>query len=172
MNLTTVIVLTRPSMISPVNVLLCAVAICDILVMTSTLIFVVHFHLVAENRCSSNDFSYGWAVFTFIHSHVSVIFHATSIWLTVRDRYLQCFEKGQKWNESRMTFLEFLKQRLFSFINLLGITCTNPGFNNSTCHRDSTTNNRAVQHCFGHSYNYYNDGCEYSKFSNFWGWLD
>lgn len=83
MNVATVIVLTRPSMISPVNVLLCAVAICDILVMTSTLIFVVHFHLIAENRCVVGDFSYGWAVFTIVHAHVSVIFHATSIWLTV-----------------------------------------------------------------------------------------
>ncbi|KAI6217756.1 Cholecystokinin receptor [Aphelenchoides fujianensis] len=83
MNLATVIVLTRPSMVSPVNVLLCAVAICDILVMTSNLVFVVHFHFVAEGRCEVRDFSYGWALFTIFHAHISVIFHATSIWLTV-----------------------------------------------------------------------------------------
>lgn len=91
MNLATVIVLTRPSMISPVNTLLSAVAVCDILVMTSNLIFVVHFQFVAENRCSPSDFSYGWAVFTIFHAHVSVIFHATSIWLTV-GQYCICFK--------------------------------------------------------------------------------
>uniref|UniRef100_A0A1I7S5R9 G_PROTEIN_RECEP_F1_2 domain-containing protein n=1 Tax=Bursaphelenchus xylophilus TaxID=6326 RepID=A0A1I7S5R9_BURXY len=83
MNLTTVVVLTRPSMISPVNVLLCAVAICDILVMTSYLVFIVHFHLIAPARCQLQDYSYGWGIFTMIHAHVSVICHATSIWLTV-----------------------------------------------------------------------------------------
>ncbi|KAI6185654.1 Cholecystokinin receptor [Aphelenchoides besseyi] len=83
MNFITVVVLTRPTMLSPVNVLLCAVAICDILVMTSTLIFVVHFHFVADSRCEVSDYSYGWAIFTIVHAHVSVIFHATSIWLTV-----------------------------------------------------------------------------------------
>ncbi|KAI6212818.1 Cholecystokinin receptor [Aphelenchoides besseyi] len=83
MNFITVVVLTRPTMLSPVNVLLCAVAICDILVMTSTLVFVVHFHFVADSRCEVSDYSYGWAIFTIVHAHVSVIFHATSIWLTV-----------------------------------------------------------------------------------------
>lgn len=88
MNLATVVVLTRPSMISPVNVLLCAVAVCDIFVMTSYLVFIVHFHLVAQNRCQQSDYSYGWGMFTMVHAHVSVIFHATSIWLTVSLRIL------------------------------------------------------------------------------------
>lgn len=83
MNIITVIVLTRPSMVSPVNVLLCAVAICDIVVMTSYLIFVCHFLLAAAGRCAATDYSYGWALFTMFHAHASVIFHATSIWLTV-----------------------------------------------------------------------------------------
>lgn len=83
MNIITVIVLTRPSMISPVNVLLCAVALCDIIVMTSYFILVAHFFIAAANRCEPTDYSYSWAWFTMVHAHVSVIFHATSIWLTV-----------------------------------------------------------------------------------------
>uniref|UniRef100_A0A915ELZ6 G-protein coupled receptors family 1 profile domain-containing protein n=1 Tax=Ditylenchus dipsaci TaxID=166011 RepID=A0A915ELZ6_9BILA len=92
MNFITVVVLTRPSMISPVNVLLCAVAVCDIIVMGSYLVFVVHFLLAAASRCLASDYSYAWALFTMFHAHASVIFHATSIWLTVslaQIRFLQ-----------------------------------------------------------------------------------
>uniref|UniRef100_A0A8R1TYW7 G_PROTEIN_RECEP_F1_2 domain-containing protein n=3 Tax=Onchocerca TaxID=6281 RepID=A0A8R1TYW7_ONCVO len=83
LNVMTVAVLTRPSMISPVNVLLCSVAICDILVMASYLIFVTHFLINAANRCLHTDYSYPWTIFTLIHAHASVILHSTSIWLTV-----------------------------------------------------------------------------------------
>ncbi|KAE9549385.1 hypothetical protein FO519_007413 [Halicephalobus sp. NKZ332] len=83
MNIITVIVLTRPQMISPVNVLLCAVALCDIIVMTSYFVLIAHFFITAANRCDPSDYSEGWAWFTYAHAHVSVIFHATSIWLTV-----------------------------------------------------------------------------------------
>lgn len=79
----TIAVLTRPSMISPVNVLLCSVAICDVLVMASYLIFVTHFLINAANRCLHTDYSYPWTIFTLIHAHASVILHSTSIWLTV-----------------------------------------------------------------------------------------
>ncbi|VDM98262.1 unnamed protein product, partial [Onchocerca ochengi] len=82
LNVMTVAVLTRPSMISPVNVLLCSVAICDILVMASYLIFVTHFLINAANRCLHTDYSYPWTIFTLIHAHASVILHSTSIWLT------------------------------------------------------------------------------------------
>ncbi len=83
LNVMTIAVLTRPSMISPVNVLLCSVAICDVLVMASYLIFVIHFLINAANRCLHTDYSYPWTIFTLIHAHASVILHSTSIWLTV-----------------------------------------------------------------------------------------
>uniref|UniRef100_A0A914HTK5 G-protein coupled receptors family 1 profile domain-containing protein n=1 Tax=Globodera rostochiensis TaxID=31243 RepID=A0A914HTK5_GLORO len=83
MNAVTVLVLSRPSMRSPVNVLLSAVAVCDIVVMSSYLIFVVHFLLTAASRCEPSDFSYAWALFMIFHAHASVIFHAASIWMTV-----------------------------------------------------------------------------------------
>uniref|UniRef100_A0A0M3IHM3 G_PROTEIN_RECEP_F1_2 domain-containing protein n=1 Tax=Ascaris lumbricoides TaxID=6252 RepID=A0A0M3IHM3_ASCLU len=70
-------------MVSPVNVLLCSVAVCDVIVMASYLIFVSHFLIGAANRCDYNDYSFAWAVFTLFHAHASVIFHSTSIWLTV-----------------------------------------------------------------------------------------
>uniref|UniRef100_A0A0R3RKQ7 G_PROTEIN_RECEP_F1_2 domain-containing protein n=1 Tax=Elaeophora elaphi TaxID=1147741 RepID=A0A0R3RKQ7_9BILA len=83
LNVMTIAVLTRPSMISPVNVLLCSIAICDVLVMASYLIFVTHFLISAANRCLHTDYSYPWTIFTLIHAHASVILHSTSIWLTV-----------------------------------------------------------------------------------------
>lgn len=83
MNGITIIVLTRPQMMSPINVLLCSVALCDIIVMTSYFVLVLHFFINAVARCSVDDYNYNWALFTMFHAHVSVIFHATSIWLTV-----------------------------------------------------------------------------------------
>ncbi|KAL3985933.1 Serpentine type 7TM GPCR chemoreceptor Srw family protein [Acanthocheilonema viteae] len=83
LNVMTIAVLTRPSMISPVNVLLSSIAICDVLVMASYLIFVTHFLINAANRCLHTDYSYPWTIFTLIHAHASVILHSTSIWLTV-----------------------------------------------------------------------------------------
>lgn len=83
MNLVTVLVLTRPTMRSPVNVLLCAVACCDIMVESSYLVFVLHFLLASAQRCEPSDFSKAWAVFMMFHAHASVIFHAASIWMTV-----------------------------------------------------------------------------------------
>ncbi|KAK5974364.1 hypothetical protein GCK32_012299 [Trichostrongylus colubriformis] len=83
MNAVTVVVLTRPSMLSPINAILCAVAICDILVMTSVLVFVYHFLISANLRCDPGDYDRKWAYFLFAHSQSTVILHATSIWLTV-----------------------------------------------------------------------------------------
>ncbi|GMT09962.1 hypothetical protein PFISCL1PPCAC_1259 [Pristionchus fissidentatus] len=83
MNIITVAVLTRPTMRSPVNILLSAVAICDIIVMSSVFVFVSHFQLIALKRCDPSDFTLNWAIFMYVHAQTSVIFHATSIWLTV-----------------------------------------------------------------------------------------
>ncbi|KAK6757051.1 hypothetical protein RB195_015093 [Necator americanus] len=83
MNAVTVVVLTRPSMLSPINAILCAVAICDILVMTSVLVFVYHFLISSNFRCDPGDYDRTWAYFLFAHSQSTVILHATSIWLTV-----------------------------------------------------------------------------------------
>ncbi|KAJ1351246.1 Serpentine type 7TM GPCR chemoreceptor Srw [Parelaphostrongylus tenuis] len=83
MNAVTVVVFTRPSMLSPINAILCAVAICDILVMTSVLVFVYHFLISSAFRCDVEDYNRLWAYFLFAHSQCTVILHATSIWLTV-----------------------------------------------------------------------------------------
>ncbi|KJH50941.1 hypothetical protein DICVIV_02902 [Dictyocaulus viviparus] len=73
MNAVTVVVLTRPSMLSPINAILCAVAICDILVMTSVLVFVYHFLISATFRCDETDYNKLWAYFLFVHSQFTVL---------------------------------------------------------------------------------------------------
>ncbi|VDN20885.1 unnamed protein product [Cylicostephanus goldi] len=83
MNAVTIVVLTRPSMLSPINAILCAVAICDMLVMMSVLVFVSHFLISSSFRCDPDDYNRMWAYFLFAHSQSTVILHATSIWLTV-----------------------------------------------------------------------------------------
>lgn len=87
MNVITMLVLMRPPMKSPVTVLLCAVAGCDLIVMFTYFIFVLHFSFIAANRCEPSDYSFGWAVFIMFHAHTSVILHATSIWLTVSRKF-------------------------------------------------------------------------------------
>lgn len=38
---------------------------------------------IYKQECIPADFSHSWALFTMFHAHASVIFHATSSWLTV-----------------------------------------------------------------------------------------
>ncbi|PAV64374.1 hypothetical protein WR25_07553 [Diploscapter pachys] len=66
-----------------VNSLLCAVAFCDMIVMISVFAFIMHFFINIDDSCDPSMFSKGWALFLFAHSQVTVILHATSIWLTV-----------------------------------------------------------------------------------------
>uniref|UniRef100_A0AC35UAX1 G_PROTEIN_RECEP_F1_2 domain-containing protein n=1 Tax=Rhabditophanes sp. KR3021 TaxID=114890 RepID=A0AC35UAX1_9BILA len=91
LNVLTVIILTRPLMHSPVNMLLSLIAICDIITMVSTFIFTMHFEIMAVNRCDISDYSYMWSCFMFAHSHITVIFHSVSIWLTVSLAQIRLF---------------------------------------------------------------------------------
>uniref|UniRef100_A0A0K0EQ81 G_PROTEIN_RECEP_F1_2 domain-containing protein n=1 Tax=Strongyloides stercoralis TaxID=6248 RepID=A0A0K0EQ81_STRER len=83
LNIVTVAVLSRPIMRNSINIILCFIAICDIIVMLSYTIFNFHYYVTAGQRCSISDWSYEWALFMMFHANSSVIVHSTSLWLTV-----------------------------------------------------------------------------------------
>lgn len=80
-NAVTVAVLTRPSMISVINNLLTAVAVCDSCLLISCLIFVLHYKFLSD--CPASNFTYRWTVFALVHANISVVLRATSLWLSV-----------------------------------------------------------------------------------------
>lgn len=83
LNLANIVVLTRPSMLSSINHILTAVAVCDIGLMLSYLVFLGHFVLTDSHYCDPNTYSHGWAVFLLLHANFSVFTHTLSLYLTV-----------------------------------------------------------------------------------------
>lgn len=102
LNILTLSVLTRPRMVqlaspwscrrelkgflevTPVNILLSAIATCDLVVDASTAVFLFHFEVDRRAACErAGDFSRGWATFALVHAHASLLAHSTSLWLTV-----------------------------------------------------------------------------------------
>uniref|UniRef100_A0A0N5AG14 G_PROTEIN_RECEP_F1_2 domain-containing protein n=1 Tax=Syphacia muris TaxID=451379 RepID=A0A0N5AG14_9BILA len=102
MNIITMIVLLKAPVKCPVTVLLFAVAGCDLFVMLTYFIFVIHFLFFAANRCDPDDYSFGWAIFMMFHAHTSVIFHATSIWITVLIAQIRILTLSHKKHRRRM----------------------------------------------------------------------
>uniref|UniRef100_A0A915IWX8 G-protein coupled receptors family 1 profile domain-containing protein n=1 Tax=Romanomermis culicivorax TaxID=13658 RepID=A0A915IWX8_ROMCU len=81
MNSASIVVLTRPCMIvSPINCLLTAVAICDVVTMMSCFNFAVR--MVTFGDCLAK-YTKEWIITLLIHSNVTVVGHTVSIWLTV-----------------------------------------------------------------------------------------
>uniref|UniRef100_A0A914NS57 G-protein coupled receptors family 1 profile domain-containing protein n=1 Tax=Meloidogyne incognita TaxID=6306 RepID=A0A914NS57_MELIC len=73
---------------TPVNMILTAMACCDTVVLffQSYLYYTLHF------------WSYGWCVFLISHAHLSLVFHSSSIWLSVMlalIRYLTLRRRGK-----------------------------------------------------------------------------
>ncbi|VDP73286.1 unnamed protein product [Echinostoma caproni] len=73
-NIFNVIVLNQPSMVSPINFLLTALAICDGLLMTSYVPFAAYF-LVGNHMTAA---SYDWAVFMLVHINLQNLLHSAS----------------------------------------------------------------------------------------------
>lgn len=83
------IILTRRKIRSAINVILSSIAICDVIVATFYTVFIVEFRVIPQS-CSQELLSYGWAWFLVLHNHVSSVFHAASLWLTVYSAVLRC----------------------------------------------------------------------------------
>jgi len=80
-NLLNVAVLTRRDMASaPINRILTALAIADMLVMLEYVPYVSYAYLVLPGEI---NMPYNWAMFVLFHSHFTQVFHTISIGLTL-----------------------------------------------------------------------------------------
>ena len=79
--MTIVIFSQRQMRYNAINILLMAVAVCDLSVIVSNYVFVKHYQLGNED-CPDYAavYTYGWAVFQYVHANISVIGHAGSLW--------------------------------------------------------------------------------------------
>uniref|UniRef100_A0A914WCM6 G-protein coupled receptors family 1 profile domain-containing protein n=1 Tax=Plectus sambesii TaxID=2011161 RepID=A0A914WCM6_9BILA len=83
-NVINIIVLTRPWMRTAVNIILSAIAICDIGTMVSYFVYVLHVRLIhSDFPCHSDVYTYSWLLYILFHSLWSIFLHTTSLWLAV-----------------------------------------------------------------------------------------
>lgn len=97
-NFCNIVVLTRKTMRTPVNMILTAMACCDTVVLFSNLTYTTHYTFVAFEHCVPRHWSYGWCVFLISHAHLSLVGHSSSIWLSVMlalIRYLTLRRRGK-----------------------------------------------------------------------------
>ncbi|KAK7093748.1 hypothetical protein V1264_007443 [Littorina saxatilis] len=82
-NALNIIILTRGAMRTPINCILTAIAICDLLTMCSYIPFASHFYIECGLEATPKKYSYGWSTYMAVHSNISSTTHATSLWLAV-----------------------------------------------------------------------------------------
>lgn len=67
-------------MTNPVNIILSAIALSDLITSASNIPYL--WHEMGDNTNAAAHYTYGWALYTLIHAHTSVTAHTISIWLT------------------------------------------------------------------------------------------
>ncbi|KAK7105544.1 G-protein coupled receptor dmsr-1-like [Littorina saxatilis] len=82
-NVLSIIVLTRKHMRSPTNFILTALAIADILVMSTYPIMAIYFYIITSPGCMTAQHSRGWINFILFHLLFIVTCHNMAMWLTV-----------------------------------------------------------------------------------------
>ncbi|PAV70922.1 hypothetical protein WR25_18855 [Diploscapter pachys] len=82
---------------TPVTIILCAMAVCDTIVLASNLVYTSQYNFVAFKRCDPKNWSYSWALFFITHAHLALAAHTSSVWLSVTlafFRYLTLRSRG------------------------------------------------------------------------------
>ncbi|XP_054165015.1 G-protein coupled receptor dmsr-1-like [Oppia nitens] len=142
-NILNITVLTRKEMISPTNAILTGLAVADMLVMTTYLPFSIH-NFISYGLTDSEKYSKGWAVFTLIHAHSSIVSHTISIWLTVILavwRYVSVSfpTDSKQWcNMSRakcVIFFIYIACPIFCIPNYLTFTINRHQYNNTITYK-------------------------------------
>ncbi|VDM62749.1 unnamed protein product [Angiostrongylus costaricensis] len=71
-----------------INALLCAMAVCDILTMSSYLVYILRFRIF-DNTIGVAGYSYSWLVFLIGHVTSSIALHTGSLYLSVAMAYIR-----------------------------------------------------------------------------------
>nr|KAG5695007.1 hypothetical protein BaRGS_015831 [Batillaria attramentaria] len=82
-NALNIVILTRGAMRTPINSILTAIAVCDLITMCSYIPFAAHFYIECGLEPTPEKYSYGWTMYMAIHSNISLTTHASSLWLAV-----------------------------------------------------------------------------------------
>ncbi|KAL8621647.1 hypothetical protein ACOMHN_036880 [Nucella lapillus] len=82
-NIINISILTKKSMVNPINCLLTGIAVADMITMSSYIPFVLHFYLLNSPIPDSSRNSFGWMVFLTVHLNLTLTSHTASIWLGV-----------------------------------------------------------------------------------------
>ncbi|XP_041377395.1 G-protein coupled receptor dmsr-1-like [Gigantopelta aegis] len=82
-NVLNIYILTRPTMRTPINCVLTAIAMADVVTMSSYIPFSIHFYLLCGLETTPERYSYLWTTFLAIHGNLTTTSHAISIWLAV-----------------------------------------------------------------------------------------
>lgn len=85
-NILIMVVLTRKEMRTPVNLMLFALAMADLLIMIEYIPFALHMYLIQNPP--EVQFSLNWARFVFFHNHFTQILHTISIQLVSDSFYV------------------------------------------------------------------------------------
>lgn len=92
-NMLTIVVFTRAKLRrSPTSLILVSIAASDLLVMLSTIVFVIYFYIIhgdlPSHQLSPQRDTWAWIHFSNAHVLLTFTAHSISIWLNV---YLACF---------------------------------------------------------------------------------
>lgn len=81
-NLLNIFVLTRPHMVSPTNYILTALAIFDMLTMTTYIPYAGYLYIFTTPSVKA-EHPYAWVLFIVIHTNFIITCHTIALWLTV-----------------------------------------------------------------------------------------
>ncbi|KAH3785772.1 G-protein coupled receptor dmsr-1-like [Dreissena polymorpha] len=83
-NIFNIVVLTRPNMITPTNVILTWLAVADMFTMLDYFPFALHFYIFKDSDLKFLETrGYGWMCYLLFHANFSVLCHSVAIWLTI-----------------------------------------------------------------------------------------
>ena len=137
LNVLNIVVLTRSNLIiRPTNLILTALAICDLLTMCSNLLYTIWFNIIFPTIGGCNtEISYiikrdtqFWTIYKAVHVNLSVTAHSFSVWLTVFlavFRYIIIQKSTKIKNSNLKKIFKYLTSysTCFKMVIIIGIFC-------------------------------------------------